>query len=149
MSLRTVVSDISRSSPWNVTVSAGTDPVCTCHFRKTVKLEQIPSFCWEGCPNCWNFPAQSEYTQPSPFDLFVKSITNSFYLKILFFCLKQKHNANLKALKPVKLDTEVRHHHLKKKNIKKKKSSCLKNVFSCVMNIITLHRNKQKLQNLD
>lgn len=41
-------------------------------------------------------------------------ITKSFYLKILFFCLKQKHNANLKALKPVKLDTEVRCHHFSK-----------------------------------
>lgn len=42
-------------------------------------------------------------------------ITNSFYLKNIIFCLKQKHNANLKALKPVKLDTEVRCHLFSKK----------------------------------
>lgn len=44
--------------------------------------------------------------------------------------MKQKHNANLKALKPVKLDTEVRCHHFSKKTFNFFFLSCLKNVFS-------------------
>uniref|UniRef100_A0A8C5X3E2 Alpha-catulin n=1 Tax=Malurus cyaneus samueli TaxID=2593467 RepID=A0A8C5X3E2_9PASS len=73
----------------------GPQGICTCHFITEV------------CLNHWNFLAKSlsEYRTTS-LRFVSKMITNSFYLKILFFCLKQKHNANLKALKPVKLDTE-------------------------------------------